>query len=131
MKKSNTGNDTEHIQVLDKAELGARVRKKRKKLHMSKAALAEKIGSSVETISNIEGAHRGTSLNRLLRLAIALKTTPNYLLAVVNDEDNDNSEKAQVLRNIMDMLAECDVDELESIERILSPYIDELRRMKK
>ena len=130
MKKSNKGNDPEHIQVLDKVEFGLRVRKKREALQMTKATLAEKIGSSVETISNIEGAHKGTTLNRLLRLSIALETSPNYLLAVA-DNDAEDKEKTAKIRNIVDFLSERDVDELESVERILNLYIDELQKIKR
>ena len=121
--------DPENIQVLDKKEFGRRVRIKRQALQMSQETLAEKIGASVETVKNIENAHRGTSLNRLLVLAKVLHTTPNYLLAITGDSEEDD-ETIRARKNILDLLCDCDAEELLSAERLWNVYVGDLRRLK-
>ncbi|MFW6049808.1 MAG: helix-turn-helix domain-containing protein [Myxococcota bacterium] len=60
--------------------VSSRLRKRRKELKLSQAALAERVEVSVELISRIERGRCLPSLGTLARLCDALSVTPNDLL---------------------------------------------------
>lgn len=66
--------------VYDKAAVGIRVREKRLMLGLTQERLAEKLDKSLRLVTEIERGAVGMSIETLLALCEALKTTPNDLL---------------------------------------------------
>lgn len=66
--------------VYDKVAVGSRIREKRLALHMTQEKVAEKMDKSLRLITEIERGTVGMSIETLLCLCEALKTTPNDLL---------------------------------------------------
>lgn len=67
-------------QVIDYTALGNRIQKAREAKGMSQQRLASLIQLEPSNISHIERGTGRVSLNSLLKIAIALETTPNQLL---------------------------------------------------
>jgi transcriptional regulator with XRE-family HTH domain len=73
---------------MDSQELGRRVVDRRKDMGLSQEALAQRAGISRNYISLIErGEARNVSLNIMGQLAIALETTPTWLMGQPSQED--------------------------------------------
>ena len=68
-------------------EIGDRIRAKREALGMSQEELATKIGyKSRSSINKIEKDGRGLPQSKILLIARALETTPDFLLGWSDDE---------------------------------------------
>ncbi|MCL2387322.1 MAG: helix-turn-helix domain-containing protein [Defluviitaleaceae bacterium] len=61
-------------------EIGARIAARRKELHMTQEKLTEKIGMSVNQLSNIENSHSVPTVETIIKLSEALCVTPDYFL---------------------------------------------------
>jgi len=73
---------------MDSQELGRRVLDRRKDMGLSQEALAQRAGISRNYISLIErGEARNVSLNIMGQLAIALETTPTWLMGQPSQDD--------------------------------------------
>lgn len=71
-------------------EFGRRVKARRKQLGMTQMQLSEKIKRNGKFLSNIENGHAVPSLETLIALCIALETTPDYFLAdLIGEQEND------------------------------------------
>ena len=66
--------------VYDKVAVGSRIREKRLALHMTQEKVAEKTEKSLRLITEIERGAVGMSIETLMCICEALKTTPNDLL---------------------------------------------------
>ena len=66
-------------------EIGDRIRKRREELGMSQVELAKKIGYK-SSINKIENDGRGLPQSKILLIAKALETTPDFLLGWNDDE---------------------------------------------
>jgi len=105
--------------------IGKRIKALRTQQNMTQAELAERAGLSNVYISNIETGFKGVSLDALTKIAIAFDLSVVYLLL---DELPVRYPKAH--RKIAALLADCDIDELGMIEKMLSSYITMLRTEK-
>lgn len=65
---------------LQKAEIGLRIRTKRKACKLTSEQLAELVDISPEFLRCIESGNKGMSIHTLANLAAALQTTTDYLL---------------------------------------------------
>lgn len=75
-------------------EIGDRIRAKREELGMSQEELATKIGyKSRSSINKIEKDGRGLPQSKILLIAQALKTTPDFLLGWSDDESDLYSDE--------------------------------------
>lgn len=63
------------------AALAAALRARREELALSKNALAQKAGISVQAVSFIEAGTNSPSISTFVRLCDALKSSPSRLLA--------------------------------------------------
>lgn len=62
-------------------EIGERIKKRREKLGMSQAELAEKVGyTSRSSIAKLETNANGMTQSKIIKFAEALRTTPSYLM---------------------------------------------------
>lgn len=86
---------------IDYSLIGKRVAKRRKKLKMTQEMLSEKIGCSTPYISNIERAISIPSTETVMKLALALDTTPDeFLVGATHQEEERWRDVAQRLRGL-------------------------------
>ena len=86
---------------LDYFEIGRRIAKRRKELGLKQAEVCEKAGINDKYLSCIERATSIPSLEVVMRLALALDTTPNeFLVGSVHYENDQWKEVAEMLRNM-------------------------------
>lgn len=81
-------------------QIGNRISKRRKVLHMTQAYVAEYLDCSNNTLSSIERGQQGITVETLLKLCECLDTTPNHLL-LGNRHPND------IPMDILDTLRLC------------------------
>ena len=86
---------------LDYTEIGRRIARRRKALGLKQIQVCEKAGINDKYLSCIERATSIPSLEVLMKLAIALETTPDeFLIGSVHHEDNDWQAVADLLRGM-------------------------------
>lgn len=97
---------------MTKEDLGRRVREERLQMHMTQEYLAEEVDVSVAFIGQIERGERYPSLQTMINLANALRTTVDYLLMDSIKPTNQNLCKLWIQltkdmnENDMEMLIE-------------------------
>lgn len=64
-------------------EIGNRIKELRKENGMTQTQLAQKIGVATNTVSQYEKGLSKTSIDVIVNLAVALETTTDYLLGLV------------------------------------------------
>ncbi|MFW5876119.1 MAG: helix-turn-helix domain-containing protein [Myxococcota bacterium] len=99
--------------------VSSRVRKRRKELKLSQAALAERVDVSVELISRIERARCLPSLSTLVRLCDALSLTPNELLGY---EAPATEREAERITAVLRAMPSARRREVERIAEALAQY---------
>ena len=108
---------------IDYKGIGKRVRIKRKAMHLTQQALAEKADLSETNISHIERGATKLSLPSLISIANALETTPNYLLMDVIDKSD-----VQFKGELADLLKDCTKDECKILYDICKAALGNLRK---
>ena len=73
--------------MIDYKDLGSRIRELRRRQSMTQEELAEKAGVSASFMGHIERGTRVASLETLVSLCNALKTSPQHLLAASLDDE--------------------------------------------
>lgn len=107
---------------VDYKALGERIAKRRKVLNMTQEEVAEATGLSNNYISNIENNHSIPSIDTLLKICVAIDTTPNYLLLGISSY----SDTEEDLRSkINEKLKLCNQKKLKLVERFVTWIIDE------
>lgn len=79
--------------------MGLRIAQRRKELHWTQEYLAEKIGVSLQTVSNIELGKKAVRPENLANLCICLDISADYILCGKRSEQimNDTVEKLSAL----------------------------------
>ena len=86
---------------LDYSEIGKRIAQRRKELGLKQAEVCERAGINDKYLSCIERATSIPSLEVVMRLALALDTTPDtFLTGCVRFEDDQWRSVALLLRNM-------------------------------
>ncbi len=86
---------------LDYFEIGKRIARRRKELGLRQAQVCEKAGINDKYLSCIERATSIPSLDVIMRLALALDTTPDeFLVGNVRYQDDEWRNVAQLLQNM-------------------------------
>ena len=86
---------------LDYSEIGKRIARRRKELGLKQAEVCERAGINDKYLSCIERATSIPSLEVVMRLALALDTTPEELLVgSVRYESDQWRDVAEILRNM-------------------------------
>ncbi|MBR3751830.1 MAG: helix-turn-helix transcriptional regulator [Ruminiclostridium sp.] len=84
---------------LDYKQIGKRIAKRRKQLGLSQAKVEEKADLGDKYLSSIERGISIPSTEVVMRLAIALETTPDeFLVGTVRHEDQEWKSVAELLR---------------------------------
>lgn len=86
---------------LDYTEIGKRIAQRRKELGLKQAEVYERAGINDKYLSCIERATSIPSLEVVMRLALALDTTPDtFLVGSVHFEHDQWRDVAEMLRNM-------------------------------
>lgn len=86
---------------LDYKEIGRRIARRRKELGLRQTEVCERAGINDKYLSCIERATSIPSLEVVMRLALALETTPNtFLTGAVRYEDDSWRDVAELLRGM-------------------------------
>lgn len=99
---------------LDYSEIGKRIAQRRRTLGLKQAEVCEKAGISDKYLSCIERATSIPSLDVLVRLSLALDTTPDEFLSGSVRHDSDQ------WRDVAEMLRGMDPAKLELAKGFLS-----------
>ena len=85
--------------MLDYTEIGRRIAKRRRQLGLSQAKVEERADIGDKYLSSIERGISNPSTEVIMRLAIALETTPDaFLVGTVRDQDEAWKDVAELLR---------------------------------
>lgn len=87
---------------LDYTRIGSRIARRRKHLKLTQAVVAERAEINNQYLSNIERAVSIPSLEVIMRLAIALDTTPDEFLVGTARQEDRWKNAAQYLRSMSD-----------------------------
>ena len=126
MKASDNKERFINVPGFDAKEMGSRVKNLRKSMGKSREWLAEQVGLSRGHISNIESGSKTTTIENVLLIAQALKTTPNYLMAQACDVLSDPEKEKRIAR-IADLMREFDNDKLERFEKIALLWMNDVK----
>lgn len=86
---------------LEYTEIGKRIARRRKELHLRQVQVCELAGINDKYLSCIERATSIPSIEVIMKLAIALETTPDdFLVCTVRSEDDEWKNVASLLRNM-------------------------------
>ena len=86
---------------LDYSEIGKRIARRRKELGLKQAEVCERAGINDKYLSCIERATSIPSLEVVMRLALALNTTPDeFLTGSIRYESDQWRDVAEILRNM-------------------------------
>ena len=79
-------------------ELGERIRKRRREVHLSQEAFAEKVGISVNTVSRVEGGQTTMSIEIFKKMVEILEVDADDLLGKCPKEKEKNKYDTLVRR---------------------------------
>lgn len=86
---------------LDYSEIGKRIARRRKELGLRQVQVCERADIGDKYLSNIERATSIPSLEVLMRLALALDTTPDeFLTGSIRYENDEWRDVAELMRNM-------------------------------
>lgn len=86
---------------LDYSEIGRRIARRRKELGLRQVQVCEKAGINDKYLSCIERATSIPSLEVIMKLALALETTPDeFLTGCIRYEDEEWKDVAELMRNM-------------------------------
>lgn len=86
---------------LDYAEIGKRIARRRKLLGLKQAEVEERADLGYKYLSNIERGISIPSTEVIMRLAVALETTPDeFLVGTARHEDEEWKSVAELLRTM-------------------------------
>ena len=87
---------------IDYKKIGKRIARRRKELGLKQSQLSEKVGISDPYMSNIECATSIPSTEVIMRLALALDTTPDeFLVGTARQGEEGWKDIAELLRPMM------------------------------
>ena len=98
-------------------EMGMRIKKRRKELHLSQSTLAESLGISNNHLSSIENGKEKASLDVFVLICNILQVTPDYLLL-------GSLHSKNVPQNIYDMLRMCSQDDIIFAQKIVELLVE-------
>ena len=100
--------------TLDYTEIGKRTARRRKELGLKQSEVEEKADLGYKYLSNIERSISIPSVEVIMRLAVALDTTPDEFLIGTLSHDN------QEWKNISEMLRPMNAKQLSLAKRFLT-----------
>lgn len=113
-----------NLPLQDRIEIGKRIRKRRKAQNMNLRELAERSHISTNYLSRIENGNGSLSLAVLKDIVTALGARYAYILDGTLTSSNDIPDST------MKLLAECDAEDYEYINRMISYHLEFLKKAK-
>lgn len=101
-------------------QIGARVRKARERLRLSREQLAEALGISVLFLSYIECGQKGMSLTTLKNICETLQVSADQLLLGRKNDSTDRTEAQLLLENIEPEYQDLALDSLQQLVRTIA-----------
>jgi len=92
-------------------KMGERVARKRKEQKLTQEQLAEKIGVSLQTISNIEGGKKAARPENIAKISSALGATTDYILI--------GKKESGQLRGITETISTLDEEQYLAVQKII------------
>lgn len=105
------------------AELGERIRRKRKELGWPQEKLAEEAGVSLNTVSRIEGSQSDMSIRVFVKILRALDTDAGWLLG----EDAPGYQEQKELKETFRRVMKLEGNERENALEIMRSVLDSSR----
>ena len=99
------------------------IKERRKKMNMSQETLAERVGVSPATISNLETGRNGFSDKTLAAVAEALKCRPVDLLLPLGDQTKVSGEAA--VKDLLSRIEGLPTTAINPIWKLISGYIED------
>ena len=115
----------------DWKDFGARTKKYREQIGISKEKFAEMINRSENFVTDLEKGRTSGSVHTLHQIAQALKVTTDSLLYGENMNENKKYSNKEILQNIINR---CDDEELQVLKDIIVatfPNLDKIKEKKK
>ena len=88
------------IRVVSFKDVGRRVRELRIAADRTQAQLAKTLGTTQTAVSEIERGNRGLTVQQVVKLSRALKTSPNALLGESKNGRHSESTSPRLLRRL-------------------------------
>lgn len=126
------------IDVINKQEMGIRIREKREKLDLTRERFAEIVDLSPLYIGQLERGERQMSLTALVKIANSLCVTTDYLIYgkgkcrnnenFIKEEFKEytsavNKKKSNILHNLLEVCSSKELNLIESMVKLILPYI--------
>lgn len=92
-------------------DMGVRIAQRRKELHWTQEQLAEKMGVSLQTISNIELGKKAIRPENLANLCIHLDISADYILC--------GKRNAQLMGETLDKLSALDSEAYQAVQALI------------
>ena len=108
---------------VDYAALGLRIRRARKKAHLTQTQLAQACALSASFVGHIERGSRALSVETLCNIAKTLQVSTDYLLF---DSQPQNSPSWSSLNEVLQKKDPDQVKRFWNIARLLADHIDQL-----
>lgn len=111
------------IAVISYREIGARVRTLRQEKDLTQTKLAKVLGTGQTAVSEIERGNRGLTVQQLVKLARALKTTPDAILGEENGHPL-RPRSAKILRRFhrIEQLPESQQDAVLKVDGVIEAH---------
>ena len=98
-------------------EMGERISQKRKEKNLTQEKLAEMVGISLQTVSNIECGKKAARPENIAKICVALETTADYVMLGKKSEED--------LQGIIKTISELPEKEYRVITDIVSLFRNE------
>lgn len=118
----------EEYKQLDPIEMGARIRRQREFLNLTREELAGDLGVSSKFVADIEYGEKGLSLKRLYTLTQILQVSADYILAGADCESEEQIKKEYAMEGILEPLKNCSLQQLQCMEQITRYYAEALKQ---
>jgi transcriptional regulator with XRE-family HTH domain len=86
--------------IVSKKDVGERLRTLRIERGLTQVQLAEMVGTHQTALSQVEVGRRGVSLDQILKLARALKVTPDQILGETPPPNGTRPQSGRLLKRI-------------------------------
>ncbi len=100
------------MQKEDLKNIGIRIVKRRKELHLTQEQIAERMNVSIQMVSNLERGNKAIKIDNLLKLCDILQTSTDYIL--IGKHTNNDIEQ------LADKISQLNESDYEMIEMIVN-----------
>lgn len=114
--------------VLNKAEVGKRIRASRENLNMSREQMAERVPMSKSFLQDVEGGTKGMSMDTFLRILKVLDVSADHILYGSGSNVQEDVEREIIFERIRTRMSACDMDTLRQMDGIIRSILYAVNR---